>query len=175
MEKYRITAENMYNFDEKGFMIGIGQAVKHILTREELRSGKIIGASQDGNREWVSLFTCYLRSSRCNPTSLTYQGESGDLRDCWVDDLEEETVHFAATPTGWSCNNIGRQGLETVFDRYTQKKAGRSYRLLLVDGHCSHVNLSFFDYADKNQIIVLVLPNRITDFFLIWRKNTGRI
>lgn len=45
MEKYRITAENMYNFDEKGSMIGIGQAVKRILTREELRSGKIIGDS----------------------------------------------------------------------------------------------------------------------------------
>lgn len=52
MEKYQITAENMYNFDEKRFIIGVEQAVKRIITREELRSGEIIGASQDGNREW---------------------------------------------------------------------------------------------------------------------------
>ena len=51
MEKYRITAENMYNFDEKGFMIGVGQAVKCIMIREKLRGGEIIRASQDGNRE----------------------------------------------------------------------------------------------------------------------------
>lgn len=51
MEKYRITAENMYNFDEKGFMIWVGQAVKRTLTREELLSGEIIAASHDGNKE----------------------------------------------------------------------------------------------------------------------------
>lgn len=52
--------------------------------------------------------------------------------------------------------------METVFDRYTKKKAGRIYRLFLFDGHCSHVNLSFFYYADKNRIIVLVLPPHST-------------
>lgn len=55
MEKYRITAENMYDFDGKGFMIGVGQAVKRILTRGELQSGEVIGASQNGNREWELL------------------------------------------------------------------------------------------------------------------------
>lgn len=28
--------ENMYYFDAKDFMIGIGQAIKHIMIREEL-------------------------------------------------------------------------------------------------------------------------------------------
>lgn len=51
MEKYRITAENMYNFDEKRFMIGLGQAVKRIMTREELRRGKILGVSKDGSNQ----------------------------------------------------------------------------------------------------------------------------
>lgn len=45
MKKYLITAENIYNFDEKRFIIGVGQAVKRIITREELRSSEIIGAS----------------------------------------------------------------------------------------------------------------------------------
>lgn len=49
-----------------------------------------------------------------------------------------------------------------MFDRYTKTKAGRGYRLLLVDGHCSCVNLSFFDYADKHRIIILVLPPHST-------------
>lgn len=50
-----------------------------------------------------------------------------------------------------------------VFDKHTKEKAGiRGYRLLLVDGHSSHVNLDFLDYADRNRIIVLVLPPHAT-------------
>lgn len=52
VEKYRITGDN---FDEKGFMIGIGITLARVMTHEELVSGEIIGASQDGSKEWVSL------------------------------------------------------------------------------------------------------------------------
>ena len=46
-----------------------------------------------------------------------------------------------------------------VFDKHTKKKADVwGYQLLLVDRHYNHINLNFFDYADQNQIIVLVLP-----------------
>ena len=38
----------MYNFDEKGF-IGVGITAVRGMTLEEMRSGKIIGASQIGN------------------------------------------------------------------------------------------------------------------------------
>lgn len=45
-----------------------------------------------------------------------------------------------------------------VFNKHIKEKAGiYRYLLLLVDGHSSHINLKFFNYADKNQIIVLVL------------------
>ena len=50
-----------------------------------------------------------------------------------------------------------------VFDKYTKEKEGnRGFRLLLVDEHYSHINLDFFDYAVKNQIIVLVLLPYVT-------------
>lgn len=51
VEKFRITGENIYNFDEKGFLIGVGVTSVRVITHEELRSGEIIGASQDGNRK----------------------------------------------------------------------------------------------------------------------------
>ena len=114
----------MYNFDEKGFMIGVGQAVKRIMTKGKLRSGEIIGASQDGNREWISLLAAICAVADVIPPTLIYQGESEDLRDSWIEDLGEKKIHFAATPTGWSCNSIGQQWLETVFDCYTKAKVG---------------------------------------------------
>lgn len=60
-------------------MIGVGQAVKRILTREELRNGEIIGASQDGNREWVSLLAAICAVADVIPPALIYQGECGNL------------------------------------------------------------------------------------------------
>ncbi len=85
------------------------------------------------------------------------------MKNTWTDDIGQDTVYFAATPTSWSHNKIGRQWLEIVFDKYTKGKTGNcGYRLLLVNGHCSHVNLNFFDYADKHQITVLVLPPHVT-------------
>lgn len=88
------------------------------------------------------------------PPAFIHQGDFGDLRDSWIDDPEAETVHFAATPTSWTCNSVGQQWLETAFDCYTKAKAGQGYRLLLVDGHYSHVNLSF-----------LTMPTNIESLF----------
>ena len=41
----------MYNFDKKGFMIRVGITSARAMTLEEIGSGEIIGASQDGNRK----------------------------------------------------------------------------------------------------------------------------
>ena len=51
VEKYRITGENIYKFDEKGFMIGVGIISAWVMAHEELTSGKIIETSQDSSRK----------------------------------------------------------------------------------------------------------------------------
>jgi hypothetical protein len=48
--------------------------------------------------------------------------------------------------------------LEEVFERYTRSSNSRSKRLLIVDGHSSHVNMEFINFADTHRIIILVLP-----------------
>lgn len=94
------TGENTYNFDEKGFMIGAGITSAQVMTHEELKGGEIIGASQHSNREWVSLLAAICAVAAPIPTALIYQGGSGNLRSMWVDDIGQDTVYFAATPTG---------------------------------------------------------------------------
>jgi hypothetical protein len=49
-----------------------------------------------------------------------------------------------------------------VFDRHTKKKARRAWRLLIVDGHGSHVTLEFVEYCYRNKILLLILPPRST-------------
>jgi hypothetical protein len=49
-----------------------------------------------------------------------------------------------------------------VFDPATQDKARRNYRLLILDGHGSHVTRRFLDYCDAHRILVLVYPPHAT-------------
>lgn len=61
-------------------MIGVGIIAARVMTHEELKSGEIIGSSQDGNREWVSLLAAICAVAATVPPTLIYQGESGDLK-----------------------------------------------------------------------------------------------
>jgi hypothetical protein len=59
-------------------------------------------------------------------------------------------------------NNTGLAWLKQVFDRHTKKKARSSYRLLILDGHGSHVTMDFIEYCDKNRILLAVFPPHST-------------
>ena len=92
-----------------------------------------------------------------------YQGKSFDLRSSWVEDVDEkEEAYFAALITGWINNSLGIQWLERVFDRLTRERARGRRRLLLLDGHSSHVNMAFLNFVDKKGIIILILPSHST-------------
>ena len=79
IEKYRITAENIYNFDEKGFLMGFGRTMKRIMTQEALKLGRIKKSKQDGSREFISILACISAIGKWIPPLLIYKGELGDL------------------------------------------------------------------------------------------------
>src|SRR5450432_2343273 len=135
------------------------------MSREALRSGRVKNARQDGNREFISLLACICADGTTLPAGLIYQGASYDLQDTWLDDFNsnDEVAYFAASANGWSCDSLGYQWLRDIFDRHTKEKAGiRKRRILIVDGHSSHVNMKFLDLADKLRILVHILPPHTT-------------
>lgn len=71
--------ENIYNWDEKGFLIGICQAVKRIMTRETYDSGKVRSARQDGSREFISLLATICADGTKLPPALIYKGKTASL------------------------------------------------------------------------------------------------
>jgi len=52
--------------------------------------------------------------------------------------------------------------LQKVFNRYTKPTRATQKRLLIVDGHSSHVNMAFVDWANQHGIILLILPPHTT-------------
>ena len=132
---------------------------------EGLKSKRIAGASQDGNREFITLIAAICADGSSLPPSLIYQGASYDLQDTWLDEFDAtaQRAFFACSKNGWSDDNLGLNWLQRVFDRTTKEKVStRERRLLIVDGHNSHVNLPFIEYADTNRILLAVFPPHST-------------
>jgi hypothetical protein len=165
LEKYNIQVYNIYNFDEKGFLIGFSRTKKRVVSIEALKSKRVAGASQDGNREFITLIASICADGSHLPPTLIYQGESYDLQDTWLDEFDDSAHHafFACSKNGWSDDTLGLDWLRQVFDRTTKEKTSiRDRRLLIVDGHSSHVNLPFIEYADMNRILLAVFPPHST-------------
>ncbi|KAF2182033.1 DDE-domain-containing protein [Zopfia rhizophila CBS 207.26] len=164
--EYDIQPHNIYNMDEKGFLIGVLNKLKRIFCKEDYDVGKLKGAGQDGNRDWITLLASICADGSYLPPALIYQGESGDVQNSWLQDYEpsSQEAFFTASPTGWTNDNLGFEWLTKVFDRHTKAKArhGRDWRLLIVDGHGSHVNMTFINWAVAHQIAVLVFPPHST-------------
>lgn len=131
------------------------------MSREEYESGRIQYVQQDGNREFISLLACVCADGSALPPALIYQGTSGDLQNSWVEDLkEEDEALFTSAANGWTSNALGRAWLKR-FHKQTRQKGSR-WRLLIADGHISHVNLPFVQLADSYRILLIIFPSHTT-------------
>jgi hypothetical protein len=146
--------------DEKGFLIGSTGRSKRVFSKRMWEKKEFTAAIQDTNREWISLLACVCADGSHLPPSLVYPSASGLIQSSWVEEIEPEkhSVHVTSSPSGWTNNDMGLAWLEQVFDRYTKEKARRSYRLLILDGHRSHVTMDFIDYCDQNRILLMIHP-----------------
>jgi len=63
---------------------------------------------------------------------------------------------------GWTYNELARNWLEKDFDAQTRAKAGGRLRVLILDGHKSHVSEAFLEYAKANNICILGYPPHCT-------------
>ena len=164
MAEYHIQQQHTYNMDEKGFLIGITSRSKRVFSRRMWEKKEIRASLQDGSREWITLLACVCADGSTLPPSLIYQSAAGSIQSSWVIDVKpgEHSAHVTSSPSGWTNNDIGLAWLEQVFNRYTKKKAGRAYRLLIVDGHGSHVTMDFLEYCNRQRIILAIFPPHST-------------
>jgi hypothetical protein len=79
IKKYQITAENIYNFNEKGFLIGFGRFLKRIITRAALEAGRVTKLKQDGSWEFINILVYISAIGKWIPPLLIYKGDLGDL------------------------------------------------------------------------------------------------
>jgi hypothetical protein len=162
--QYNIKPEHTYNIDEKGFAIGVLGRTKRVFSRRQYEKKEVRQARQDGSREWVSLLAAICADGTALPPGIIFASKNSTIQCRWVADIQagKHSIHVASSPSGWTNNDIGLAWLKQVFDRYTKPKARLQYRLLIVDGHGSHLTQDFIKYCHQKRIILAVLPPHST-------------
>jgi hypothetical protein len=154
--KYSIAVDDIYNMDEKGCMKGIGDSTVVIVPRRKLETPTAI---QPGNRDWVSIVECISANGYLLPPFIIFEGVR--IQQSWIpDDLDDDVV-IQVSPNGWTDCNIALRWIRH-FDQHTRRRTVGTYRLLILDGHASHVSPQFVEYCDANNIVPLCLPPHST-------------
>jgi hypothetical protein len=151
--KYGIQLNDIWNFDETGFMMGMIEHGMVVTSSERQGMPKRV---QPGNREWITVIEAVNAEGQSIPPFIIGAGQyhlANWYREC---DLPGDWV-IALSENGWTNNQLGLDWLKH-FDRSTKDRSVGSYRLLILDGHESHHSAEFMRYCEENKIITLCMP-----------------
>jgi hypothetical protein len=151
--KYGILDNDMYNFDEAGFMMGVISTGAVVTRADRQGRPKMI---QQGNREWATTIQGINAMGWAIPPFLIFKAKhhlsawykEANLPHDWV---------VGVSDNGWTTNELGLAWLKH-FDTHTKRRVVGSHRLLIIDGHESHDSLEFQQYCKDNKIITLCMP-----------------
>jgi len=154
-QQYGITNDDIFNFDETGFAMGIATpgASKAVTMASVGRATTI----QPGNRQWTTVIECINAAGWPIPPFVILEGKVH--QSTWYSqnpDLSHDWT-IAVSDNGWTTDQLGLKWLQH-FDQWTRGRVVGQYRLLILDGHGSHATPEFDTYCSENQIITLCMP-----------------
>ena len=151
--KYGILDEDVFNFDEAGFIMGKIMAQLVITGSERRGQPKAI---QPGNREWATVIQGINAAGWAIPPFLVFAGQY-HLSAWYKEEDIPRNWAIAVSDNGWTTNKIGVDWLKH-FVKYTDSKVVGARRLLILDGHESHHSLEFQELCKENNIYTLCMP-----------------
>ncbi|KAJ3521022.1 hypothetical protein NM208_g13473 [Fusarium decemcellulare] len=151
--KYGIRSDDIWNFDETGFLMGM-IATEMVVTGSERRSKP--KSVQPGNREWITVIQAINAEGQAIQPFIIGAGQY-HLANWYQDSNLPGDWAITTTQNGWTDNETGLEWLKH-FDRCTAKRSNSRYRLLILDGHESHHSIDFERYCEENKIIRLCMP-----------------
>ena len=154
IQEHGIHEDDIWNFDETGFAMGLCSTSKVITSVE--RSGRPRRVIQ-GNREWVTIIECVNSKGisippvvilKAKQQQATWYQEPALLPNWWI----------ARSENGWTTDKIGLRWLKEVFSLHSKHHSTGAKRLLILDGHSSHESADFDTFCKENAIICLCMP-----------------
>ncbi|CEJ56112.1 hypothetical protein PMG11_02335 [Penicillium brasilianum] len=150
-----IQPEDIYNFDETGFAIGLISAQK-VITRRDLYGRRPL--LQPGNREWVTAIETTCADGYSLPPCIIFKGQVYIAG--WFESLNfPPNSRIEVSNNGWTTDEIGLRWLQKLFIPLTNSRVRGRFRLLILDGHGSHLTPQFDRICAENDIIPLCMPS----------------
>jgi hypothetical protein len=153
MKHFDIKLHNVYNMDETGFSIGTMESTR-IIVDSSLRTRH---QAHPGRQEWVSIVECICMDATSIPPLVIFKGGPNALQS-WIPQSVVNKWYFSSNTNGWTSNLHGLEWLKRVFEPATRAKADGQRRLLICDGHDSHISGNFISHCIQNNISILILP-----------------
>ena len=151
--KYGILEQDIFNFDEAGFAMGVVATAKVVTSSERKNRPK---TTQPGNREWVTIIQGINSYGWTIPPLIIFKAKA--YLAAWYkdSDLPRDWV-ITRSENGWTTNEIGLEWSKH-FDQFTKDRTTGRYRLLILDGHESHLSVQFQEFCKEKDIITLCMP-----------------
>jgi DDE superfamily endonuclease/Tc5 transposase DNA-binding domain len=143
---------NIWNMDESGFGVGESQTTKVLVPVDRAQQYKTVV----GKQEWVTVIECINAAGGALPPMIIFKGQN--LNSGWLPPQTPPDWHFGVSENGWTSNILGLQWLIKVFEPQTREKAAGQPRLLIADGHGSHIRADFIAHCMENDIDLLIMP-----------------
>jgi hypothetical protein len=136
--KYGIHTDDIWNFDETGFIMG--KIEPGIVITSSDRRGKPKSV-QPGNREWATVIEAINAEGQAIDPFIVVAGQH-HLANWYEESNLPATWVIATTENGWTDNETGLEWLKH-FNRCIANRSVGLYRLLIRDSHESHQSADF--------------------------------
>ncbi len=151
---------NRFNFDEAGIMEGHGSNGLVLGSTES----EAIRKARPGSRVWTSFIECVSATGRWLDPLVIFKGKS--LQQQWfpLDLAPYAGWRFTHQKKGWTDDDTALEWLQKIFipntipDGTKEGQRPKEARLLVCDGHESHITKRFMELCCKYNIHVLYLP-----------------
>lgn len=153
--RYNVEDCDVSNFDESGFQIGVVTGDRVYVSHD----CEAIYNTDSENRELVIAVATINYGGTKVPAMIIFKG-AYHLRGHFKNQLDENIL-FARSPTGFTNYRLGVCYIKH-FDRFCPPSGPGRYRILIFDGHGSHIIREFLDYYWKHRIRPFKLPVHTT-------------
>src|SRR2546430_6489011 len=133
-----------------GFAVGESQA-SYVVVDSSLRRKY---QAEPGRQKWITVIECICADGSVSPPMVTFKGKN--LMSSWLPATPPEGWLWSCNTKGWMSNEYGRKWLE-LFNASTATKTNNRRRLLICNGHDSHISAEFVRYCIDHDIFILLL------------------
>jgi hypothetical protein len=115
--KYKIKKENIWNMDEKGFLMDMAARAK-VVCRKGRQNPRFV---YNGNRELITVLECLSAAGTILPPLMIFKGKY-IIAGHYIKRQGGPGWHYKATPKGWTINELGLDWLKEAFEPLTRSE-----------------------------------------------------